>query len=541
MGLREGIVQQLHPEARSYIAELEQRNDSLERQAGDAEQWQQRHNELEARYDHLKEEYRLLIYKRFARSSETFDESQAELFGESEESAEVGGGEKEITVAAHTRVKRGRKPLDENLPRVEILHDIGEEEKRCACGNELIRIGEDTSERLQVIPEQIYVERHIRPKYACHHCEGSADEEKSAVRVAPAAPSMIPGSIVTPGLLAFILVNKFCDHLPFYRQETRFGRLGIHISRQDMSNWAIGAAKRLSGLTELIGREIRSGPLIQMDETPVQVLDEPGRANTTKSYMWLARGGSPGSPLFLYTYRRTRGAEFPREFLTGYRGFLQTDGYDVYERVADAEPDIIHVGCWAHVRRKFFEASKATNKSGAAEQALSFVAKLYQVESELRSKYGGDPQRFITERRAAVQPILKTFRSWLEKKANTVVESTLLGKAVGYALSQWPKLVRYLELADLTPDTNAAENAIRPFVVGRKNWLFSGSPRGADSSCAIYSLIETAKHNGFNPFAYLHYLFTQAPLISEATEWKNLLPANLDAEQVNTAFLASVR
>ena len=541
MGLREGIVQQLHPQARSYIAELEQRNESLERQTGIAEQWRQRHAELEARYEHLKEEYRLLVYKRFACSSEQLDESQAELFAESEENDERSGTEKEITVAGHTRKRRGRKPLDEKLPRVEILHDIDEEEKRCACGHELSRIGEETSERLQVIPEQIYVERHIRPKYACHHCEGSADEEKAAVRVAPATPSMIPGSIVTPGLLAFILVNKFCDHLPFYRQETRFERLGIHICRQDMSNWTIGAAKRLSPLVELTGREIRSGPLIQMDETPVQVLDEPGRANTTKSYMWLARGGPLGSLVLLYTYRPTRGAQFPREFLSGYRGYLQTDGYDVYDRVAEAESDIIHVGCWAHVRRKIFEASKATKKSGAAEQALSFIRWLYQAESELRGKYADEPKRLLTERLKTVKLILKTFKGWLEKKANTVVSSTLLGKAVGYTLFQWPKLVRYLELAELTPDTNAAENAIRPFVVGRMNWLFSGSPRGADSSCAIYSLIETAKQNGLNPFAYLHYLFTQAPLISEETQWASLLLASLDAEHINTAFLASVR
>jgi len=248
---------------------------------------EQRLQLVESRYDHLKEEYRLLVYKRFARSAEQIDPSQEELFTEAEAqgSNEEEPGEELSEVAAHSRKKRGRKPLDEKLPRVEILHDIPEEEKQCACGHELVRIGEERSERLQVIPEQMWVERHIRPKYACKNCEGSGDEQKPAVRVAPAPPSILPGSILTPGLLAFILVNKFVDHLPFYRQEKRFQRLGMHISRQDMSNWTIAAAKRLRPLIEFFRDQIRAGPVVQMDETPVQVLKEPGGENTTRSFM----------------------------------------------------------------------------------------------------------------------------------------------------------------------------------------------------------------------------------------------------------------
>ena len=498
MGLREGILETLPAEARSYIADVEQ---------------QLLH--LESRYDHLKEELRLLLYKRFGRSSEAAGGSQHELFVEAEvESRNEEDDGEELQIAAHTRKKRGRKPLDENLPRVEILHDIAEEEKHCACGHELVCIGQEESERLQIIPEQVWVERHIRPKYACRHCEGSGDEEKPAVRIASAPPSMIPGSIVTPGLLAFILVNKFCDHLPFYRQETRFKRLGIHISRQGMSNWTMAAAGKMAPLIELFRQEIRGGPLIQMDETPVQVLNEPGRPNTRKSYMWLARGGPPGSPVLLYTYRPTRGQDYPLQFLSGYQGYLQTDGYPAYDRVAEAEGGITHVGCWAHLRRKFFDAGKASRKTGAAQAALAQIATIYRQEKELRNEYRDKPKVFLAARREKIQPEIEAFNAWLTDKADKVVPSTLLGKAVGYGISQWPKLVRFLDEPYLTPDTNAAENAIRPFVVGRKNWLFSGSPRGADSSCAIYSLIETAKQNGLNPYAYLHYLFTQVPAIS---------------------------
>ncbi len=229
---------------------------------------------------------------------------------------------------------------------------------------------------MAVIPEQIWVERHIRPKYACKYCEGSGDEEKPAVRIAPAAPSILPGSIVTPGLLAFILVNKFVDHLPFYRQEKRFERLGIHICRQDMSNWTIAAAKRLRPLVELFRALIRAGPVVQMDETPVQVLREPGRLNTSRSYMWLARGGAPSSPVCLYHYSRTRGAEYARDLLADYEGYLQADGYQVYEKIAAESEKIILVGCWAHARRKFFEAAKASKKTGAAHEGMKKIKDL---------------------------------------------------------------------------------------------------------------------------------------------------------------------
>lgn len=511
-------------EARQYISTIERR-----------------YSELESRYESLEEEYRLLVFRRFGRSAEKIETNQPELFSEAErESAGEDRQDESIVVAEHSRRRRGRKPLDEHLPRVEILHDIAEEEKHCACGHELVRIGEEVSERLAVIPEQMYVERHIRPKYACHHCEGSADEEKPAVRIAPAPPSLIPGSIVTPGLLAFILVNKFCDHLPFYRQEARFARIGVEISRQDMSNWTIRAAKAMSPLITKFRDLIRAGPVVNMDETPVQVLDEPDRANTTKSFMWLARGGVPFAPVCLYHYEPSRGTEYPRSLLTGYRGFLQVDALRTYKVVAGEEPGIVLVGCWAHVRRRFFEATKGSKKPGSAHEGLSFVSKLYGIERKLREEEL-DEQEFLRRRREEAEPHLEQFRVWLGKKSETVVPKSLLGKAVAYTLAEWEHLVRYLDHPALTPDNNAAENAIRPFVLGRKNWLFSGSPRGADASCAIYSLIETAKMNGLDPYAYLYYLLWKVPLIQNDEEWNDLLPANLDAESLKAFYLAEVR
>lgn len=209
--------------------------------------------------------------------------------------------------------------------------DIPEEEKQCACGHTLTRISEETSEKLHVIPPKIWVERIVRPKYACKACEGSGDEENPAARIVGVRPAIIPKSIATPSLLSFIIVNKFIDHLPYYRQEKRFERIGIHISRQNMSNWQQAAFEKLESLIECLKEHIHSGPVINMDETPVQVMGEPERKNTSQSYMWLARGGPPKRPALLYSYRETRSSRHIKELLTRFSGYLQTDGYEAYE------------------------------------------------------------------------------------------------------------------------------------------------------------------------------------------------------------------
>jgi transposase len=532
MVLAEVELQQLDPRVRSYIDQLESRATTAEARIGT----------LEIKYDHLKEEYRLLLFKRFGRSSERqTDAEQQSLFEEAEATAEPDEGDTPPTeVTSYTRKKRGRRPIDESIPRVDIVHDIPETEKQCGCGHELVRIGEEVSERLQVIPEQIYVERHVRPKYACHVCEGSGDEDKPAVRITPAPPAVIPGSIATVGLIAFIIVNKFVDHLPFYRQEKRFERLGIHISRQDMSNWVVAVGRMLDPLIELFRDRIRAGPVINMDETRMQVLNEPGRANTSESRMWVSLGGDPDAPVCVYGYHPRRNCDYPQELLEGCTLYLQTDGYEVYGQIAASEPGITLVGCWAHARRKFFDAQKASKKAGAAAEGMKYIHALYKSEEELRSQSLSGSQ-FVERRRAQVEPTLAAFKKWLDKKAETVVPSSLLGQAVRYTLGQWEKLIQYLDHPALTPDNNAAENALRPFVVGRKNFLFSGSPRGAVASSNLFSLIETAKRNQMNPYGYLYYVLSQLPEMRVSGDWERLMPDRLDPAEVNTAFLADVR
>jgi len=501
------------PEIIQYIKELQ-------------DSFQARLREYETKYQELKERYDLLIYKRFARSAEQLvDDKQQSLFAEEAGQPPEPETEKQ-EISSYTRKKAGRKPLDPALPRQEKVIDIPEEEKTCACGAQMSKIGEETSEKVEIIPPSIYVLKTIRPKYACRCCEGTDDEEKPAVRIAPLPPAIIPRSIATASLLSYCFIQKYQDHLPYYRQEVQFQRIGIQISRQDMSNWQQQVHAKLKPLFVVLKETLKSGPVIQMDETPVQVMGEEGRADTQKSYMWLARGGPPGKVVVLYEYRQTRGGCHAKDFLCGYSGYLQTDGYEGYDSAVKAMPGIIHVGCFAHARRKFFEASTSTGKPQSAEEGIKHIRKLYELESRLR-KEGLEEGCFLSTRKAQAEPLLAAFRAWLEKRAVEVLPSSLLGGAVGYTLNQWDKLVSYLESPHLTPDNNACENAIRPFVLGRKNWLFNKSPDGAESSCGIYSLIESAKQNGVQPLLYLRELFERCPLAVSTSDWEKLLPWNI--------------
>jgi transposase len=488
-------------------------------------------SELELVVTDLQEQLKLALFRKYGKSSETATDLLQSLLFEEIEDSELTPEQpdEEIIVPSHSRKKRGRKPLSDDLPRVDILHDIEEHDKTCGCGQTVSKVGEEISEKLKVIPEKIFVERHIRLKYACKNCEGSGDEEKPVFRIVPVEPTLIPKSIVTPELLAFVIQNKFLDHLPYYRQEKRFERIGARISRQDMSSWQQKAFEVLKPLQDLLKDQILSGPVIQMDETTVQVMNEPEKVNTSKSYMWLARGGPPEKPVVHYEYHKSREAQYVKDFLNSYSGFLQTDGYEGYETALKEQKAIVHVGCMAHIRRKFFEAGKATKKTGSAQVALSKIAHFYRIEKELRNQ-DLSAEDFVVERKRLITSHEEIFKNWLDKKALSVRPQSALGQAVSYALSQWKKVMNYLDSPYLTPDNNLAENAIRPFVLGRKNWLFSGSPEGARSSCFMFSLLETAKQNGLNPYGYLVHVFKRAPYISQNKNWEELLPWNVKEE-----------
>jgi len=515
--------------------QLETRNQELQNKITEIET---NHKQLYNEHLILQDKYDLLVYKRFARSAEQLlaDEKQPLLFaeeaGQQPEAKEETPQELE-TVKSFTRKKGGgRKPLSANLERRPVTVDIPESEKTCACGAVLTKIGEETSEKLVVIPPEIYVLQTIRPKYACRQCEGTEDEDKPTVRIAAPEPAIIPKSIASPSLLSMIITQKFETHLPYYRQEKQFAQIGADISRQDMANWQQQVYAALELLFDLLKAAIKTGPVMRMDETPVQVIsdmkpEEEGQKSRQTSYMWLALGGPPDKKVAWYEYRPTHAAYNAREFLQGYSGYLQTDGYEAYDSAVKDMPGIIHAGCFAHARRKFFEAAKINKKPQSAEEGIKYIRRLYQLEDAMRSKWKDDLEKFQEERKKEAVPILAEFKEWLLKRVGEVPPKTLLGEAINYALNQWDKLIKYIESPYLTPDNNASENAIRPFVLGRKNWLFCQSAGGAKSSCGMFTLIETAKQNGLVPQKYLTALFEKAPYAATLEDWEKLLPWNI--------------
>lgn len=492
----------------------------------------------------LKEQVRILQHKLFGKKSEKLSGKvgigQLLLFNEAEqvENQEVTSEKEQIEVPAHTRKRGRRKPLPNNLPRIDVIHDLTEEEKQCACGKEKSLLGKEISEQLDYVPATLRVIRNIRLKYTCRQCEG-VEADEPAVSIAPMPEQLLPKSIATPGLLAHIITSKYVDALPLYRQEKIFERLGVDLRRQTMASWVIKLAQKCMQMVNLMCSEIRSGPLIQIDETGVQVLEEPGRKATAKSYMWIYRGGEPDKPALVYQYHPTRSAEVPRTFLGDYAGYVQTDGYAGYEFL-DELPEVKHLGCWAHVRRKFMETIKARcktkngkKKKGRADEALDYIGKLYGIEQSARDQQlSYDQVKQLRQKKA--KPILDEFGKWLEEQALKTPPGGLLGKAVSYALGQWNRLTVYIEDGRLHLDNNLAENAIRPFVVGRKNWLFSATPAGAHASAALYSLVETAKANGLEPYWYLRYLFERLPAAKTKEDQKALLPQYADRTKIGS-------
>jgi transposase len=495
----------------------------------------------------LETELRLLRQKLYGPKSEriTVVEPilQANLFNEAEAMLEMEEKQpEELEIASHKRKKGGRRPLPENLPRIEEVHDIPDEEKVCGCGCVLSRIGEEVTEELDIIPRQYRVIRHIRPKYACRQCEGT-ESDKGAVQIAPPPVQILPKTIATAGLLASVVVEKFADSLPLYRQAQRFSREGIEISRGTLSNWVVRVGELCRPLMQILREDLHASGNINIDETPVQVLNEPGRANTTKSYMWVFRGGmSPPGSVVVFDYRTTRSAdEILKEYLTGYCGHVQTDGYIGYETLT--KMPVIHAGCWAHVRRKFADVVKVVDKArkgkqrrgGSADEAILKIQRLYMIERHiLQLKLTG--AAIVEYRRQHALPLLEEFRSWLDARIDSTPPTGLLGKAMNYMHKQWPRLIVYVDSPHAGIDNNPAENAIRPFALGRKNWLFAGAPSGAQASAVLFSLVETAKANGLEPYRYLRFLFERLPYAKTFEDYRKLAPQCIDRKELDTAF-----
>ncbi|NYS61241.1 IS66 family transposase [Vreelandella salicampi] len=491
----------------------------------------------EATKQSLFEQFRLALERQFGPSTEKYQVDQKDLLiNEAEVAVDEENGDTEATdndavddtaaepaTPTKRRTRGGRVALPPELPRVEVVHELPEEARHCQDdGTALTVIGEAVSEELHVVPARVEVIRHVRRKYACRTCE-------EGVKIAAAPAKLLPKSNASATLLAYIATAKYQDALPLYRQSQIFARHGAEIPRNTLARWMVQAGERITPLIETLRQHLLTAPLIHMDETTLQVNQEADRKASATSYMWVQRGGPPGQQVVLFDYDASRAGRVPVRLLSDYAGRLITDGYEGYAEVVRRN-GITHAGCWAHARRKFVEAQKVQpkGKTGKADWALNQIRKLYGVEKQAKA-LKPDARHALRDQKS--RPLIDQLRTWLDKSLAQVLPKSALGKALHYLDHQWPRLTRFLDDGLIPLDNNPAENAIRPFVVGRKNWLFSHTPSGAQASAAIYSLIETAKANGLSPYEYLQHVFETLPTLNDDElstllpwQWKETLP-----------------
>ena len=477
----------------------------------------------------LMEQFRLAKHKQFGPSSEQTDLNQLNLFNEAEQTAALTVPEPEITeVKAHYRKKTRltTDKLPEDLPVEIIEHELPEENRICPdCGCALHKMGEDVREELKIIPAKAVIVRHVRHVYACRSCEASSDHVPIVKAEMP--EPVIKGGFASPESISHIATQKFVMGSPLYRQEQEWALSGILLSRQTMSNWLIKACEKwLEPIYEEMKRRLCEHEVLHADETTLQVLHEDGKPAQSKSYMWLYRtSGEAEHQIVLYNYQPNRKAENPEEFLRDFKGYLHADGYDGYHRLPG---NITVVGCWAHARRKFDELLQTIPKdkrdSSDAAKGIAYCDKLFRFEKQFALL---SPENRFKERERLSKPLMDAFYAWVGSLREP--PKSLMGKAIYYAESQRKYLERYLLDGRLEISNNRAERTIRPFVMGRKNWLFSNTPNGARASAVYYSLIVSAKENGLNPFEYLTWILTNAPNLGKPgyiTKTEDFLPGS---------------
>lgn len=468
----------------------------------------------------LEEYIRYMTQQRFGASSEKWSPDQLGLFDEAELLGDENDADESTTlVPAHQRKKK-RVSFPDNLPVTDIIHDLPEDEKFCPHDKQALRhFADECSKQLDYIPAKVTVLNHVRRKYKCPCCNDYFVTAKKTAQP-------IEKSIASPGLLSQIATHKYCDGLPLYRQSNLiFKRLGVELDSTSMANWMIKCGQLVQPLINLGLDVLRAQDVLFMDETVTQVLKEEGRSASQQSRMWIMTNNT-AQRMVLFHYSPTRATDVAELMLGDFSGTLMTDGYAVYDAVAKTN-DLTHLGCWAHARRYFKEASDAQPKgsSGKPEQALSYIQKLFRIEAKIKTETTDKKYRIRQQESA---PILAALKKWLDKSLKHPVKSAKLTKALTYLSNQWYKLSRYTENGAWPIDNNHAENCIRPFVIGRKNWLFSTSVEGAKASANLYSLVESAKANDLEPSAYLKTVFTLLPQAETVEDIEALLPWNIN-------------
>ncbi len=413
------------------------------------------------------------------------------------------------TVVRPKRLRAGRQPLPSHLPRIEHRH----EPESCTCGHcgrELVKIGEDVTEQLDVEPAKFFVHRHIRPQYACRSCE--------TVTAASIPPAVIDGGLAAVGLLSWVMISKFQDHLPLYRLEQIAARDGVILSRSTLADWVGRLGVALEPLADRLAWHLQQRPSLHADETPVPQLD-PGNGKTKKAYLWAYRSNDlqPGPKIIVFDYQAGRSGRHAGQFLGDWQGHLVVDDYAGYKALfaaARAHPETrlrlepcIELACWAHARRKFFDLFQAS-QSPIAQEALQRIAVLYAIEAEGQSLSSAERQRLRAEKS---RPALAGLHDWLQRTRAHAAPNTATAKAIDYSLKRWIALTRYAETGDLPIDNNPIENSIRPIALGKKNWLFAGSERAGKRAAVIQTLLGTAKLNGLDPSAWLKDTLEKLP------------------------------
>jgi transposase len=505
------------------VQTMQQLLDNAQREA--AEQIARRDTELHAaqtKIQALTLELAHLRRMRFGARSEALSAETRDLFQETL-SSDIAAAEAELAKQADAvaptttprpkRERAGRQPLPDHLPRIEHRHEP--ESCTCGqCGKDLVKIGEDISEQLDVEPAKFFVHRHIRPQYACRSCE--------TISAAPIPPAVIDGGLAAVGLLVWVIIGKYLDHLPLYRLEQIAARDGVTLSRSTLAEWVGRIGVALQPLADRLAVLLRERQVLHADETPVQQLD-PGSGKTKRAYLWVYRsnGLETGPPIVVFDYQASRAGAHARNFLTGWKGSLMVDDFGGYKALF--QDGVTELGCLAHARRKFFELN-AAQPNAIAQEALARIAALYAIEAQGREMTIAARTQLRQEQ---ARPLVQALHDWLLQTRVTVANGGGTAKAIDYSLKRWPALSRYVTDGRLPIDNNPVENAIRPIAIGRKNWLFTGSERAGKRAAAIQSLIATAKLNGLDPAAWLRDTLEKLPTCRNS-QIDSLLPLRPD-------------
>lgn len=490
--------------------------------------------------EYYQEQLRLSRQKRFGKSSDNVDEAQISFFNEAEMEAPMIAPEPKIEDVLPKRKRpKGRKAqITAQFEEEVIEYDLSEEEKTCSrCGKGLHYMKTVETTELTLIPASVKVTKHCRKVYACRNCEENGTE--GTIVTAPMPKRPIENSLASPSLLAYIMNRKFNQALPLNRQEQEFSSKGILLSRQTMANWCINVSNKwLKPLYGHLHDLMRKREVLHADETVLEVLRMPGRDEPKDCYMWVYRTAGKHKPIILYEYGQGRSGLIPKAFLNGFHGYLMVDGYAGYNRLL--EDGIRLSGCWAHSKRAYTDGLKSLNEEDRTKainlhKGVQYCDRLFDIEREIADF---EPDEKLYARKERSQKIVDEYFAWVKEMYPRTLSKSVLGKALAYSLNQEEKLRTFLEDGRLEISNNAAERSVKPFVIGRKNWLFANTPRGADASGVAYSIIETAKANGLEPFRYLNYLFEKLPNIdiqdSQALEtllpWSENLPTELQAK-----------